>query len=89
MIVASKPTSKERFSAALDEHYAVDVIYLDFKKAFDSVPHEKLLSKIKSYGIEGNIFKWLSCFLHNCLQRVVGSTKWCQFPMGSGKSGVP
>ena len=69
------------WTAALDEHYAVDVIYLDFKKAFDSVPHQELLTKIKSYGIEGNIFKWLSSFLHNRLQRVVlngVSSQWAR-----------
>ena len=44
---------------------------VDLKKAFDSVPHQRLLGKIKSYGIEGNTFKWLSSFLHNHLQRVV------------------
>ena len=79
--------SFEEWTAALDEHYAVDVIYLDFKKAFDSVPHQRLLSKIKLYGIEGNIFKWLSSFLHNRLQRVVlngVSSQWAQV-----KSGVP
>ena len=50
-------------------------------------PHQRLLSKIKSYGIEGNIFKWLSSFLHNRLQRVVlngVSSQWARV-----KSGVP
>ena len=68
-------------------NYAVDIIYLDFKKAFDSVPHQRLLGKIKSYGIEGNIFKWLSSFFHNRLQRVAlnsTSSHWAQV-----KSGVP
>ena len=77
--------SFEEWTAALDDHYAVDVIYLDFKKAFDSVPHQRLLGKIKSYGIEGNIFKWLSSFLHNRLQRVVlngTSSHWAQVKSG-------
>ena len=57
--------------AALDDHHAVDNIFLDFKKVFDLVFHQRLLSKIKSYNIEGYIiFKWLSSFLHYRLQRV-------------------
>ena len=40
--------SFEEWTAALDDHYTVDVIYLDIKEAFDSVPHQRLLSKIKS-----------------------------------------
>ena len=63
------------------------LIWSDVEKAFDSVPHQRLLSKIKSYGIEGSIFKWLSSFLHNRLQRVVlngTSSQWAPV-----KSGVP
>ena len=79
--------SFEEWTAALADHYAVDVTYLDFKKAFNSVPHQRLLGKIKSYSIKGNIFKWLSSFLHSHLQRVVlngASSHWAQV-----KSGVP
>ena len=46
--------SFEEWEAAFDDHCAVDVIYLDFKKAFDLVPHQRILSKIKSYGIESS-----------------------------------
>ena len=77
--------------AALDDHYAVDVTYLDFKKAFNSVPHQRLLGKIKSYGIKGNIFKWLSSFLHNHLQRVVlngASSHWAQVKSGVSQGSV-
>lgn len=47
-----------------------DVIYLDFKKAFDSVPHERLLMKLKSYGIEGRLSIWIKDFLFDRLQYV-------------------
>ena len=39
----------------LDEGGTIDVIYCDFMKAFDKVPHKRLLYKIEKYGIVGNI----------------------------------
>jgi len=36
-----------------------DVVYLDFKKAFDTVSHQKLLLKLRSYGICGKLLDWL------------------------------
>ena len=49
----------------------VNAIYLDFSKAFDHVPFERLLSKLKSHNVGGNVHKWISKWLHNCKQRVV------------------
>ena len=46
----------EKWSEALDQGLPVDVIYLDFKKAFDSMPHQRLLIKLKVYGISGSLF---------------------------------
>ena len=40
-------------------------IYFDFAKAFDTVPHRRLLKKIESYGIHGNILKLINGFLSN------------------------
>ena len=37
----------------------VDTIYFDFAKSFDSVPHERLLGKHKSYGINGKVLEWI------------------------------
>ena len=37
----------------------VDTIYFNFAKAFNSVPHERLLGKLKSYGINGKILEWI------------------------------
>ena len=48
----------------------VDTVYFDFAKVFDSVPHERLFGKLKSYGINGKVFEWIKAFLSNCRQRV-------------------
>ena len=53
----------EDFSNYIDNGQNFDVIYLDFKKAFDSVPHERLLIKLNSYGIEGKLYSWIRDFL--------------------------
>lgn len=47
-----------------------DTIYLDFRKAFDTVPHNKLLNKLKAYGITGNLWKWFQAYLNNRIQCV-------------------
>jgi len=43
------------FTHHLDKGHSIDVIYLDFQKAFDSVPHQQLLQKVSSFGIHGKI----------------------------------
>ena len=45
-------------------------MYLDFRKAFDAVPHKILLHKIKGYGVRGNILNWVTDFLSNRTQYV-------------------
>ena len=59
------------FTHHLDCGYSVDVIYLDFKKAFDSVPHQRLLQKLSSFGIHGKTLMWIKDFLSNRRQKVV------------------
>ena len=49
----------------------VDVIDLDFCKAFDRVPHTRLLPKLHGYGIRGSLYDWIKEFLRNRVQRVV------------------
>ena len=60
----------EEFTKALDEGYGTDVIYLDFRRAFDAVSHKKLLKKVRACGIEGNLLKWIEDFLMNRRTRV-------------------
>ena len=47
----------------LDQGGELDVIYCDFMKAFDKVPHLRLAHKIEKYGIKGNILGWIKDFL--------------------------
>ena len=49
----------------------IDIAVLDFSKAFDTVPHDGLLSKLKHYGIDKNIWQWISNFLKKRKQCVV------------------
>ena len=63
----------------------VDVVYLDFAKAFDTVVHQRLLYKLEFYGIKGHIHSWLSSYLSHRRQRVIhrnGASEWT--PVTSG-----
>ena len=51
------------WSESGDRGHPLDVIYLDCKKAFDSVPHHRLLEKLSKYGIKGKILNWITDFL--------------------------
>ena len=55
----------------LDEGKQIDVILLDFSKAFDKVSHKKLLAKLEHYGIDGSYLGWVEDFLFNRTQTVV------------------
>ena len=62
-------------------------LLLDFSKAFDSVPHERLLLKLDSFGIRGKLLAWMLGFLTHRVQRVVINGSYSSWmPM---KSGVP
>ena len=50
---------------------STDIVYLDFKKAFDSVLHQRLLIKLKGYGMTNKCLNWISSFLSVQHQRVV------------------
>ena len=55
----------------MDEGSTVDVIYLDFQKAFDKVPHERLILKLKSHGMGNSIISWIEQWLNDRRQMVV------------------
>jgi Reverse transcriptase (RNA-dependent DNA polymerase) len=47
----------------IENKQSLDVVYIDFAKAFDSVVHTKLINKLMSYGIGGNLLRWIEDFL--------------------------
>src|SRR5207253_3086747 len=52
----------EDWTSSIDGGVPVDVIYVDFAKAFESVPHSKLLAKLDCLGFRGNLLNWLADF---------------------------
>ena len=77
----------EEVTSILDGGKPVDVIYLDFAKAFDKVPHSRLIRKLQSHGIQGQVLKWIEGWLKGRKQRVSLNgrfSKWCEV-----LSGVP
>jgi hypothetical protein len=55
----------------LDKNVRTDVLYLDLAKAFDSVDHQILLQKLKSYAVTGQLHNWLADYLKDRSQRIV------------------
>ena len=49
----------------------VDSVYLDFQKAFDTAPHQRLIKKLKAYGISGSVYEWIDEYLSGRSQVVV------------------
>ena len=80
-------TVLDDWTEAMDNGEQVDTIYLDFRKAFDSVPHKRLLHKVKAYGISGKMLTWLTKFLSDRKQRVVVNGEFSEWT--SVLSGVP
>ena len=77
-------------NSILDSSGQADIIYLDFSKAFDSVPHHLLLHKLRSFGFNGSLYQWFSSYITSRKQRVVIDgeySDWCNVtswvPQGS------
>ena len=71
----------------LDKSKLVDMAILDFQKAFDKVPHRRLIHKLRHYGMEGQIANWFQDFLTGRTQRVMVDGKFSK--KASVLSGVP
>ena len=61
----------EKWTNSLHSREEIDCIYLYFQKAFVTVPHAKLISKLKAYGKEGPLIRWITNLLSNRIQIVV------------------
>ena len=55
----------------VDDGSPVDVVYLDFQKAFDKVPHQRIILELKPHGMGNNIVNWIEQWLTDRRQRVV------------------
>ena len=58
-------------TTVLQDGIPIDVVYLDFTKAFDSAPHKHHLVKLQAHGITGKLLNWIKVFLSRRRQRVV------------------
>ena len=58
-------------SEEMDRGNPVDIFYFDFAKAFDTVPHSKLMIKLRDLNLDGRIVKWIQDYLHDRVQRVM------------------
>ena len=78
-------TLSHELASNLDSGRRTDLIILDFAKAFDKVPHERLLRKLDFYGIRGLTLGWIRAFLSNRTQTVVvDGTRSAPAPVISG-----
>ena len=58
----------DKVTCLADEGKAVDVVYLDFSKAFDTVPHSILLEKLAAHGLDGHTLHWVKHWLDGWAQ---------------------
>jgi len=69
----------------LESGEQIDVIYTDYEKAFDKVPHRRLLNKFFSFGLPIQIVNWIRSFLHNRFYKVkINSSLSDSYPVRSG-----
>jgi len=77
----------DEVTACVDRGNAADVLYLDYQKAFDKVPHQRLLAKLDAHGICGEVNQWIAMWLMDRRQRVALNGEIS--PWSRVTSGVP
>jgi ribonuclease P/MRP protein subunit RPP40 len=81
----------EEVTKDLDEGKSMDLIYLDFSKAFDKVPYERLFKKLESHGIRGATLRWIKNWLSDRRQRVCIDgeySEWAKVTSGVSQGSV-
>jgi len=63
-------TAFECWTEWLDQGYGIHIVYLDYKKAFDSVDHVKLIEKLHNNNVNCKMIKWTAAFLENRIMKV-------------------
>ena len=77
----------DKWTNYLENGGQIDAIYTDFEKAFDKVPHKRLISKLKAYKIDSNIIAWIKDFLQGRKHRVRIKSRYSKW--GKVSSGIP
>ena len=75
------------FQRLCNDRVQVDAVALDYFKAFNTMPHHELMSKLCHYGITGHLQKWIESFLTNRTQRALEEDSL--FSGAVVESGVP
>jgi len=77
--------SMHDWTLKIENKQSLDIIHIDFAKAFDSVAHTKLIAKLTSYGINGKLLSWIVHFLTDRYQYVsINGTKSHSIRVTSG-----
>ena len=77
----------DEWTEILDKGGKIDSVYMDFMKAFDKVPHRRLLHKMHRYKISEKVIKWIERFLCNRLQKVI--VNGAEYKCHNVTSGIP
>jgi hypothetical protein len=77
----------EDWRRALDDHQVVRIVFVDLKKAFDSISHAILLHKLQGLGISGDVWCWIADYLNDRAQITI--VNGCKSKPKPVKCGVP